>query len=95
MKFLPFKRGSSGATFNEIKLYSLPWPIEALKSIAEADAELKITLSYYIEPNPGKPVISRKRTYQSYGLQFEIKRPGESDSDFKNRINKLQMQEDG
>lgn len=94
-EILPFKKGSSGATFNEIKLYSLPWPIEALKSIAEADAELKITLSYYIEPNPGKPVISRKRTYQSYGLQFEIKRPGESDSDFKNRINKLQMQEDG
>lgn len=92
---LPFKTGASAATFNEIKLYSLPWPVGALSNIAEADAELKITLSYYIEPNPGKPIVSRKRTYQSYGLQFDIRRPGESDLEFKNRINKLQMLEEG
>ena len=91
----PFKAGSSGATFNEIKLYDLPWPVDALNSIAEADAELKVTLSYFIEPNPGKPIISRKRTYQSFGLQFELRRPRESDADFKNRVNKLQMLEDG
>ncbi len=72
-----------------------PGRVDALNSVGEADAELKVTLSYYIEPNPGKPIISRKRTYQSYGLQFEIKRPKESDLDFKNRINKLQMLEEG
>lgn len=92
---LPFKMGAADPTFNQIKLYDLPWPVEALLSIPESDAELKVTLSYYIEPNPGKPIISRKRTYQSYGLQFEIRRPGESDLEFKNRINKLQMLEEG
>jgi hypothetical protein len=56
---------------------------------------LKVTLSYFIEPNPGKPIISRKRTYQSFGLQFELRRPKESDAEFKNRVNKLQMLEEG
>jgi hypothetical protein len=92
---VPFKTGATAATFNQIKLYDLPWPIDALNSVGAADAELKVTLSYYIEPNPGKPIISRKRTYQSSGLQFEIRRPKESDLDFKNRVNKLQMLEEG
>ena len=92
---VPFKMGKANPTFNQIKLYDLPWPVESLQSIGESDAELKLTLSYFIEPNPGKPIISRKRTYQSFGLQFEIKRPGESDLDFKNRINKRQMLEEG
>lgn len=92
---IPFTAGAAGAKFKEIKLYDLPWPSEALQSIGDADAELKVTLSYFIEPNPGKPIISRKRTYQSYGLQFEIRRPGESESEFKNRVNKLQMIEEG
>ena len=38
---------------NECHFYSLPWPRAALESLGEQDVTLKITLSYFVEPNPG------------------------------------------
>ena len=36
---------------NEIKFYNLPLPVNALNQIPLEDVELKVTLSYFIEPN--------------------------------------------
>ena len=47
----PYRRIGKG--MNECHFYSLPWPRAALESLGERDVTLKITLSYFIEPNPG------------------------------------------
>ena len=78
----PFKKVGSTITTNEAVYYDLPWPVEVLEDLGSTDVELRVTLSYFIEPNPS----SRGRTkyrYESHGLRFDIKRPTESDTAFK------------
>jgi hypothetical protein len=79
---------------NEIKLgemnvHDLPWPTEQLQELGEEEVKLKVTLSYFIEPNPGERGWGQKHSYPSHGLRFDIKRPEDiNDKDFKARINK-------
>ncbi len=47
----PYRRSPRG--MNECHYYSLPWPRAALEDLGEIDITLKITLSYFVEPNPG------------------------------------------
>lgn len=96
----PFKRkmkegkkgrliGDGDPRFNDIHLYSLPWPKETLRQLGEKRVALKITLSYFIEPSPGqlKPVTPAR--YRSHGLRFDLQRRNEGDETFKGRINDL------
>ena len=41
-----------GTTY-EMRVHELPWPREELLRLGETEAELRVTLSYFIEPNPG------------------------------------------
>ncbi|MYE21088.1 MAG: hypothetical protein F4X84_01565 [Synechococcus sp. SB0662_bin_45] len=55
--------------------------------------EMKITLSYLIEPNPSaRPPTSRYR-YESHSLRFDVKRSTESEQDFREHINQLLKEE--
>ena len=56
--------------------------------------ELKITLSYFVEPNPGDRGWTTKYGYQSHGLRYAVKRARETVSQFEKRINKA-AREDG
>ena len=82
----PYQRSSKG--MNECHFYSLPWPSEALESLGEQDVTLKITLSYFIEPNPGSSSSFDPYRYQSYGLRFDLKRRSETLVNFAKRLNK-------
>ena len=53
----PYSR--SGRGMNECHFYSLPWPREALEGLGDRDVSLKITLSYFVEPNPGSSSFVR------------------------------------
>jgi Subtilase family len=46
-------RRSYSVITNEIHYYPIPWPREAFEQIYDQTVRLKVTLSYYIEPNPG------------------------------------------
>ncbi len=83
----PFRLGRSGVRFNEAHLYRLPWPVEVLQQLGEAEVRLKVTLSYFIEPNPGYASAIDPMRYQSFGLRFDLKRPHETKSDFMKRRN--------
>ena len=72
----------------ECHFYSLPWPREALENLGEQDVTLKITLSYFIEPNPGSSASFDPYRYQSYGLRFDLKRRSETRVEFAKRLNK-------
>ena len=82
----PYSR--SGKGMNECHFYSLPWPRAALESLGEQDVTLKITLSYFVEPNPGSSAAFDPYRYQSFGLRFDLKRRSETAVNFAKRLNK-------
>lgn len=90
----PFRLDGSIAKTNQLHLFDLPWPEDALLELAENEVKLTVTLSYFIEPNPGSRYFSSKFNYQSHGLRFEIKRPLETLQDFRERINREARQEE-
>jgi hypothetical protein len=73
----------------EMRWYPLPWPLEALRQLGAAEVKLRITLSYFIEPNPARRGYKSKYAYASHGLRFDVKRPEESQQQFLGRLNKL------
>jgi hypothetical protein len=79
--------------FKDCHFYPLPWPREALENLGEADVELKITLSYFIEPNPGISAAIDPYRYQSFGLRFDLRRRGETVREFAKRVNAAERDE--
>ncbi len=80
--------------FNEIHYFDLPWPEEVLRDeLTEVDLKLNITLSYFIEPNPGNRQYANKFSYQSHGLRFSMIKPDEDFEDFEKRTNKNAREE--
>ena len=71
----------------EMQLHTLPWPNELLQSLENIDVDLRVTLSYFIEPGPGQKGWKNKYRYASCGLRFDIKRPNETLIAFQQRIN--------
>jgi hypothetical protein len=86
--FQPFKKEDSVIKTNTMQFHTLPWPQEALERLGAANVELRVTLSYFIEPNPGTRLTNDRYRYGSCHLRFEVQRPHESDQIFRERINK-------
>ncbi|WP_141619596.1 hypothetical protein [Myxococcus sp. AB036A] len=78
----------------ELHFFELPWPRDVLAELGATPARLRITLSYFIEPNPGRPGWKKRHRYQSHGLRFDVKGPTESFADFHKRLNKQAIEED-
>lgn len=78
----------------EINLHELPWPTEVLQELGEQKVRLRITLSYFIEPNAARRGWRTKHRYASHGLRFDVKTGTESVIEFRRRINK-RTDEDG
>lgn len=84
----PFQReGSKQPTLRDMNLHRLPWPLTELEALGETPVEMRVTLSYFIEPNPSERGIRSRYRYESHGLRFDVKRPHESEYDFRARIN--------
>ena len=93
-RMTPFKFEDSRIKTKDMILHDLPWPVDALESLGNAQVEMKVTLSYLIEPNPGMRGWTKRHRYQSYGLRFGAKRPEESLDEFKKRINRAAREQD-
>lgn len=86
----PFFKDGNDVKTNVMNLYTLPWPNEALEDLGSQEVEMRVTLSYFIEPAPTEMVVSNfnRYNYPSHGLRFEINHPHESIDEFKARCNK-------
>ena len=73
----------------EMHLHELPWPADVLSELGESPVVLRVTLSYFIEPNPSRRGWRGRFRYASHGLRFDARRPTESTEDFRKRVNKL------
>lgn len=70
----PFAEGK----MRELRLFDLPWPRDVLAELGATPVRLRITLSYFIEPNPGRRGWKKRHRYASHGLRFDVKGPTES-----------------
>ena len=77
------------------RLHELPWPTQELLALGEADVELRITLSYLIEPSPSRRGWQKRYAYASHGLRFELQAPNESLDGFVRRVNREAALEEG
>jgi hypothetical protein len=86
----PFAKGK----MRELHLYELPWPKDVLQQLGGTTVRLRVTLSYFIEPNPARRGWRGRYQYASHGLRFEVKQPTESISDFRKRLNSYALEEE-
>ncbi|TLP81781.1 S8 family peptidase [Maribacter sp. ACAM166] len=80
------EEGKNPAT-NDVHFYEFPWPKDTLEGLGDVDVTVRITLSYFIEPNPGEKGYSTKYSYQSTALKFAMMPPNDSPENFMLRIN--------
>ncbi|MCF4114721.1 MULTISPECIES: S8 family peptidase [Dethiosulfovibrio] len=93
-KIQPFqKRGSAAPSTKDMHFYELPWPKEELESLQDMPVEMRVTLSYFIEPGPGERGWKDRYRYPSHLLRFELISPNESKKEFLYRINKADRNE--
>lgn len=73
----------------EILIFDLPWPDDLLRTLGEAKVELRVTLSYFCDPNPKHTL----KAYQGAGLKWDLQGPDESDDMFIKRVNVAEREE--
>ena len=92
----PFRRDKSVIKTRDMHLHRLPWPREELLALGEELVELRLTLSYFVEPNPGERGWTRRHRYASHALRFAVKRSLETVDQFRQRINRAaEAEEEG
>jgi hypothetical protein len=87
------KVGKKKARLNEMKLFRLPWPRQQLSDLGNTEVMMRVTLSYFVEPNPAESARNQKSLYCSHGLRFAVMLPDEEIDDFRKRINKAARQD--
>lgn len=83
-----------GNKMGHLNLHNIPWPTDILRSLGQADVKMRVTLSYFVEPNPARRGWEHKFRYQSHGLRFDVKTPTESSTEFRTRLNKERWDEE-
>lgn len=84
----PFDKGS----LHEMNVHSLPWPKIVLAGLGEAPVRMRVTLSYFVDPNPGRRGWRKRHSYQSHGLRFAVKEATEGVEAFRKRLNKAALE---
>lgn len=91
----PYAKPSSTVVSRDMNLHTLPWPKEELEALQNTNVEMRVTLSYFVEPNPSARGAGSKFHYPSHRLRFDVQRPLDaSTDDFVARINAAAQRED-
>ncbi|MGH8108601.1 MAG: S8 family peptidase [Arenimonas sp.] len=84
-----------GVASRDMNLHELPWPKDELEALQDANVQMRVTLSYFIEPNPSSRGATSKFHYPSHRLRFDIQRPLDaSTEEFVARVNAAALRED-
>ncbi|EPY00455.1 hypothetical protein K678_16000 [Magnetospirillum fulvum MGU-K5] len=90
----PFEKDGGTIKTRDMKVHRLPWPREELSTLGDAQVSFRVTLSYFIEPNPGERGWTRRHRYASHSLRFAVKHATETLPAFRSRINKVARDEE-
>lgn len=91
--FVPF----SGDRYlmRNFRLHPLPWPADVLRELGSTDVRLRVTLSYFVEPNASRRGWRNKYAYASHGLRFDLQGRTENPAEFVQRVNREAQNEEG
>lgn len=92
---VPYVQNGNGTRLGNLKLHELPWPVHELNALDDASVQMRVTLSYFIEPNPAQRGWQSKYRYQSHGLRFAVKGATEDETRFQQRINRIEREAAG
>lgn len=85
-EFQPFElTKTKDIRFRAMRLHELPWPAEKLRELFDTEVRLRVTLSYFIEPNPAGRGWQGRYRYPSHGLRFDVISPYETREQFQAR----------
>jgi hypothetical protein len=87
-ELVPYFRNLTSNIYNQLHLYTLPWPAQLLLEMGEERVTLRVTLSYYVEPAPGMSGQPKKNRYPSAMLNFDVKTFSETSDEFVARHQK-------
>jgi len=91
----PYRKEGSNIKTRDMHLHALPWPIDELEALGHTEVQMRVTLSYFIEPNPSARGTASKFHYPSHRLRFDVRRAQESTEEFMARVNaKAILEED-
>ncbi len=90
----PYEKLGSEIKTKDMHLHRLPWPRQVLADLDTVEVRMRVTLSYFIEPSPGRCGWTHKHRYQSHGLRFDVKRPSDTEDRFRKLISKAAREED-
>lgn len=92
----PYKKVTGkGIKSRDMNLHALPWPKDQLQALQNSKVQMRVTLSYFVEPNPSARGSASKFYYPSHRLRFDVQRPLDaSTDDFVARINAAAERED-
>lgn len=89
----PLKKVKSNYVSNEMKIHEIPWPKDELLKLGAISVNMRVTLSYFIEPGPGEIGWKDKYRYASCGLRFDVNL-NENEESFVRRISSAMEQEE-
>lgn len=84
----PFVFGKSENSTHEIHFHDLPIPSEVLENLTDTRIRMRVTLSYFIEPNPPRRGYVARYQYASHGLRFTVRRPQETPAKMRSRLSR-------
>lgn len=88
----PFEKETGASVLKDMHLYELPWPKEVLTNLPfGTHVEMRVTLSYFIEPGPGEIGWKDKYRYPSHMFRFAVIPPRVDKEIFVKRINKAML----
>ena len=91
----PYEKVPGKVVTRDMNLHSLPWPKDELEALQDTPVEMRVTLSYFVEPNPSARGVASKYHYPSHRLRFDVQRPLDASTDqFVARLNAAAQRED-
>lgn len=85
-EIVPYRYRKSNLQYGDVKFYTLPWPQDELRMLANQPVRLRVALSYFISPNPTFKSFHPKYKYQSHSLGFKVKTPNLNLEEFKKTL---------
>jgi hypothetical protein len=90
-----YRRGANDAlALDQMIWHELPWPSRALEALGPEEVRLRITLSYFVEPNPSRSTRQQANRYPSAKLRFFLKGIEDTPERAIARVNRLARDEE-
>jgi len=89
----PYDKADGHCKTRDMHIHELPWPRDVLLGLGETQVTIRVTLSYFIEPGPGRIGWLDRYRYASHGLRFELNTANESRDELLIRLNRAAREE--